>query len=1295
MNNIAYLSKEELRRKIITNDLRRKSLNLSEYSLHDFPAAVLELAELEKLDLAGKKLTTTPENVGKLYNLTELNVNHNHLSIFLASLTQLKKLKVLDISHNELTTIPDAIGEMVELEGLGLSYNQLTVLSPAIKQLKKLKTLDVMGNPFTVEGIRNVIELKDKIKFVLTDVSDILNRQRAEGHKAQLAYERALKDGYVKVYRARLMLIGQDRAGKTSLKKSLLGLPFDPKEQSTEGIEVDPSKCEIDVDQAVKNWQLTKESKPGLLEYSKDLAKDVADSMCGADISLKLEDEIGVVFKSKQVQEKGFTDIQQKNGNEDITECKGENIQAEPDVMIDVAQPPDTAKHVHQWLNYAKGKHIKGALFTEESYITMDIWDFAGQHLYYASHPIFLSQQAVYILVHNLSKPLDAPAEPCIRQGSNDVKLENPNNEKNIENLLSWLATVHSVAQATDDTDNDAQHKLPYLRPAVFIVGTHADKPVEDITVIKKQIQERISGMEYEKHVVRPLFCIDNAKLQRPNSIKKFIQSLGKRRGKHKTEQEGNVDGINELRNKILEVLRQEPYMGEKIPVRWFLFEKVIGALVAKQIYHRNLQQLEHYARKDCFMEDAKEFDSMISFYHGLGMIIKHRSTVVLKAQWLIDLFKQLITIPPFNKQNPLYAKYWRELEGSGILSMEHVDHVFSSVIGQGIIKEDILDMMERFGLIAKYSLCPTNVKYFVPAQLKSSPEELCKMKPSSADPCPLYLFFVHGFVPHGLFFQLVSRSIRWCSKTWPTHQPTLYQNGARFIIGKDIHDFVLICKTGFVKVILRQRTQSHQVVGQNSAELATVVREFIEDTLQNLSQEMPYLRGLQYRLCVACPYCHQGAEEPRRACSDHVKTTCTHEDCFHLIDANEGQAKICIRKLGNKVLHPCGLGKWFLKTRRQGLSSSNEAARSHGGTNEVDPLKSETALKVTLLGSEWSSSMGGLSTINRQFAILLAKHSQVDVTLLVPQSACSEEERRMASSHNVSLREAQRRPGYANPLDWLSAPPRDLAIDIVLGHGAKLGKQAQFIRESHKCTWIQVVHTAPEELGMHKDYPLAICKGEEKNTIEVELCELADAVVAVGPKLTKAYSSYLRSCEKHQDVIQLTPSTFSEFSDVKQAAGDMEKFKVLTFGRGDPEDFSLKGYDISARAIVELKERSYLLIFVGAPDGKQDEVAANLLKSGIDKSQLTVRKFVQSKKKLKKLFCEVDLCMMPSRTEGFGLTALEALSAGLPILVSGNSGFGEALCTVPAGKSFVVDSEDPKEWAKAIAGVREKERSD
>nr|XP_058942270.1 uncharacterized protein LOC131770568 [Pocillopora verrucosa] len=1299
-----------------------EGLDLSYNQLTVLSPAIKQLKKLKWLNISHNKLTTIPDAIGEMVALEGLDLSYNQLTVLSPAIKQLKKLEWLNISHNKLTTISDAIGEMKQLwhgnpfTGLDLSYNQLTVLSPAIKQLKKLLWLSVYGNPFTVEGMRSVTELEDRgiIDRVYSDL------------RVQLAYERALKDGYVTVYRSRILLIGQDRAGKTSLKKSLLGLPFDSEEQSTEGIEVDPSKCEIDVDQAARNWQSIGEIKPGLLECSKDVAKTVVekiyaqDENSGVDTDETSEEDFekdsahissadfeegsfnGYKYGRKEVEDKGdylSVDAMHNISIEHTMDCTSD----EPKVIIDVAQPPDTVKHVHQLLKYLQGKDIKSGLFKEESYV-MDIWDFAGQHLYYASHPIFLSQRALYILVHNLSKPLDAAAEPCMRQGSNDVKLENPNNETNMENLLSWLATVHGVALATDDPDDDAQHKLPYLRPPVFIVGTHADKPVEDIEVIKKQIQERISGMEYEKHVVRPLFCIDNTQGQNlidnsqgQNLIKKFIQKIRKQREKHKTaEEEGKGDGIDELQNRILEVLRQEPYMGEKIPVRWFLFEKVIEALLAKQIYYRNLQQLEHYARKDCFMKDAKEFEAMISFYHGLGMIIKHRSTVVLKAQWLIDLFKQLITIPPFNEQTPLYAKYWQELEASGILSMEHVDHVFSSFITGGIVKADILDMMERFGLIAKFSASPTDKKYFVPAQLKSSPVELCNMELSSTDPCPLYLLFVHGFVPHGLFLQLVSRCIRWCSETWATHQPTLYQNGAWFIIGKDIHDFVLICKTGFVKVTLRQRkAQSDQVEGQNSVELATLVREFLEDTLKNLSQEMPYLRGMKYRLCVACPYCHQGAEETRRACSDQVKTSCTHKDCFHLIDANEGQPDICKRKPCNMVEPVCGLKKWFLKRRSQGLSSSNVAARSHDEASEINPMKSATALKVTLLGSEWSSSMGGLSTINRQLAILLAKHSEVDVTLLVPQFACSEDERRNASSHNVSIQEAEKLAGFSDPLEWLSFPPRDLDIDFVLGHGAKLGKQAQVIRKYHSCKWIQVVHTAPEELGMYKNYPMAISKGEDKSTTEVELCKLADAVVAVGPKLTKAYSSYLRSCEKHQDIIQLTPSTFIEFSDVKQAAVDMDNFKVLTFGRGDPEDFSLKGYDISARAIVELEDRSYHLIFVGAPDGKQDEVAKNLLESGIDKKQLTVRKFMQSKEGLKELFCEVDLCIMPSRTEGFGLTALEALSAGLPILVSGNSGFGEALCTVPSGKSFVVESEDPEEWAKAIAGVRQKERSD
>ena len=99
-----------------------------------------------------------------------------------------------------------------------------------------------------------------------------------QGQRAQLAYERALKDGSVNVYRGRIFLIGQDRAGKTSLKKSLIGLPFDTDEQSTEGIQVDPSAFEVDVDQVTcKNWQTIDQNSQRWLGCAKVVARMVVE----------------------------------------------------------------------------------------------------------------------------------------------------------------------------------------------------------------------------------------------------------------------------------------------------------------------------------------------------------------------------------------------------------------------------------------------------------------------------------------------------------------------------------------------------------------------------------------------------------------------------------------------------------------------------------------------------------------------------------------------------------------------------------------------------------------------------------------------------------------------------------------------------------------------------------------------------------------------------------------------------------------------------------------------------------
>ena len=83
---------------------------------------------------------------------------------------------------------------------------------------------------------------------------------------------------------------------------------------------------------------------------------------------------------------------------------------------------------------------------------------------------------------------------------------------------------------------------------------------------------------------------------------------------------------------------------------RWFNFEKVVQALIAEKVHYLNLEQLQGIIQKVCFIEDEDEVATLLDFYHDLGMIVRQRNTVVLRAQWLIEVIRQLITIRSFNE---------------------------------------------------------------------------------------------------------------------------------------------------------------------------------------------------------------------------------------------------------------------------------------------------------------------------------------------------------------------------------------------------------------------------------------------------------------------------------------------------------------------------------------------------------------------------------------------------------------------------------------------------------------------
>ncbi|XP_068754008.1 uncharacterized protein [Montipora capricornis] len=758
----------------------------------------------------------------------------------------------------------------------------------------------------------------------------------ARGPKAVYAYQNAMQTGKVEVYRGRIMLLGQDRAGKTSLKKSLLGLPFDPWQESTVGVEVDPSTFEIGVDH-VMNWTPSERKKLEESEFEREISRLIANDLAQTEADKKnwtaTESQLDQVQKSSLVKEvKDQENLESSSNEAESSSYMGqkseiaeevENSKAKGPVEksnkltlnIYTATPPNDV--IAQTVRYLQSRQLEDDIKTKEKILTL--WDFAGQQVYYAAHSVFLSQRAVYVLVYNLNENLLAEAKPRCRQGMNEILLDNFNNESNLDNLLSWLVSVHCIRSGAIDVHKNLENekkKLPYLRPPVIIVGTHADLPFEDVRTMEKRIKKIISGQEYGGHVIAPFFTVNNTTK--------------------------NDQGVQGLQQKIMEVLENEPYMGEEVPLRWFLFEKVVEDRVAQTIYHMDLDQLLPVIKHVCHIDDEYETALMLNFYHDLGVIVKHGRTVVLQAQWLIDLFKQLITVPRFDEAVPKYRKYWKELQDTGILKTALVDHVFSDFIEKGLRKQDILEMMELYGLIAKFSSGMSISEneeeqiYFVPSQLTSSPSELCEIKPSERDPCPLFVHFLDGFVPHGLFPQFVSKCISWCSENGFKETPKLYNSGASFLLKKHII-FALICRKRFIKVVLQSLLCSNK--------MAIKVRTFIEETLKGFSQELSWLSNLQYQLSVACTHCLQSDQD----------------DSLVLLQVLPcGEVASCRKNFSHSAVTVPGLEKWF-----ELQHSQNEKREMDMSSEAVDldvrfPCKSGTPSDDDLfniaenLGGQW-----------------------------------------------------------------------------------------------------------------------------------------------------------------------------------------------------------------------------------------------------------------------------------------------------------------------------------------------------
>ena len=350
--------------------------------------------------------------------------------------------------------------------------------------------------------------------------------------------------------------------------------------------------------------------------------------------------------------------------------------------------------------------------------------------------------------------------------------------------------------------------------------------------------------------------------------------------------------------------------------------------------------------------------------------------------------------------------------------------------------------------------------------------------------------------------------------------------------------------------------------------------------------------------------------------------------------------------------------------------------------------VQDPTKLNVTLA----TDAEGWDKSVNEQFLLELAQNPQVRVTGFVPKHTPKQKDH--ARKLNIELVDAKDITGYS-AVELLAYPPDSLDIDVLIIHsyGRDLGRQAQIIKDTKKCQWVNVVHTVSEDLEKFLDKKSADPAANDQITeheLQTILCEKSDLVIAIGPKVTEAYRSALLFSGKDESVITLNPGIFEEFLvERRKIKGSGKIFRVLL--SASSKYFLVKGCDIATKAINLLQDSSYRLIFVRQPKDNEDELKKKFLGLEINQHQLTFKESSRSIDFWKRLLCEVDLVIKPSRTEGFGISGLRAISADLPVLVSRNCGLGMVLMKLPSGAQHVINSDDPQAWADAIKNVRAK----
>jgi D-inositol-3-phosphate glycosyltransferase len=245
-----------------------------------------------------------------------------------------------------------------------------------------------------------------------------------------------------------------------------------------------------------------------------------------------------------------------------------------------------------------------------------------------------------------------------------------------------------------------------------------------------------------------------------------------------------------------------------------------------------------------------------------------------------------------------------------------------------------------------------------------------------------------------------------------------------------------------------------------------------------------------------------------------------------------------------------------------------------------------------------------------------------------------------------------------------------------VVGHHLKHELDVPFVSTFHTLARVKAAGGDPESL--------------QRDRAEAEIVQCADAICVSCPEEEEQFRLHYGDPQGRLEII--APGVEHAFfapgdqAGARRALGfDVDRPLLLFVGRIQP----LKGPDVAIRALAELGDPRATLVIVGGASGPDGDIETRRATALVDELGLHDRvRFVppQPHHILSTYYRAADVVLAPSRSESFGLVALEAAACGVPVVASAVGGLISLVDDGRTGR--LIDGRDPADFARAVSEI-------